>query len=80
MVEEFGRAQGLGQPAAVATESGPPVLAAGSFAWGQDFLRVWQVSDGRNFAFVTYTCSAGTEEKELPVCEQIVRSILFNTN
>src|SRR5262245_50980657 len=48
MVERFGRARGLGEPSAVVTETGPPVLAAGSFAWGGDFLRVWQVSDGRS--------------------------------
>jgi len=77
MIEEFGRKQGLGVPSAVVTEPGPPVLAAGSFAWGEDFLRVWQMSDGRNFAFVTYTCAAGDAGPELPACERIVRSIAF---
>src|SRR5262245_42235169 len=57
MVTEFGRKRGLGEPMAVETEPGPPLLAAGSFTWGKDLLRVWHVSDGRNFAFVTYTCA-----------------------
>jgi hypothetical protein len=77
MVEEFGRKRGLGEPSAVVTELGPPRLAAGSYAWGEDFLRVWQVSDGRNFGFITYTCAAEHGGLELAVCERIVRSIVF---
>jgi hypothetical protein len=77
MVREFGRIRGLGEPSAVVTEPGPPRLAAGSFAWGDDFVRVWQVSDGRNFAFVTYTCAAEDAGPELEACERIVRSIVF---
>jgi hypothetical protein len=77
MVEEFGRKSGLGEPSAVLVEPGPPRLSAGSFAWGEDFLRVWQVSDGRNFAFVTYTCAAEDAGPELSACERIVRSIVF---
>lgn len=77
MVEEFGRKRELGEPSAVIAEPGPPMLAAGSFAWGEDFLRVWQVSDGRNFAFVSYICTADHAGSELEVCERIVRSIVF---
>lgn len=77
MVREFGRKRRLGRPSAVVAEPGPPVLAAGSFAWSADFLRVWQVSDGRNFAFVTYTCAAEQAGPELAACERIVRSIVF---
>jgi hypothetical protein len=77
IIKEFGRKRQLGKPAAVVTESGPPRLAAASFAWGENFLRVWQVADGRNFAFVTYTCAADLAGSELAVCERIVRSIVF---
>src|SRR5437660_982764 len=45
-VEEFGRARGLGQPRGLVAEAGPPKLAAGSFQLGEDFVRVWQLSDG----------------------------------
>ncbi len=77
MVEEFGQKKGLGEPSQIVSELGPPRLAAGSFAWGEDFLRIWQISDGRSFAFVTYTSEADVVESELVACEQIVRSIVF---
>lgn len=77
MVGEFGRRRGLGEPSAVATEPGPLRLAAGSFACGGYFLRVWQVSDGRSFAFVTYNCAAADAGPELAAAERIVRSLVF---
>jgi hypothetical protein len=77
MVHEFGKKQGLAHPSKLLMELGPPRLAAGSFAWGKDFLRVWHISDGRNFALVTYTCAAEDAGPEVVVCEQIVRSIAF---
>jgi hypothetical protein len=77
MVSSFAEARGLGTPREVAVELGPVRLAAGSFTWGDDFLRVWQVSDGRNFAFVTYTCESGQEGRDLGECERIVRSLRF---
>lgn len=79
MVAEFGRKRGLGEPMSVVVESGPPPVAAGSFAWGEDFLRVWQISDGRSFAFVTYTCAAKHVGPELAQCERIIRSIMFRS-
>ena len=79
MVKEFGRKRRLGKPAEVVAEPGPPRLAAGSFACGKDFLRVWQASDGRSFAFVTYTCAAEQAGPELAACERIVRSIAFRS-
>ena len=79
MVEEFGASHGLGEPSAVVVESGPLRLAAGSFSWDDDFLRVWQVSDGKSFAFVTYTCSANDVGPEVAECEMIVRTIVFGS-
>lgn len=77
MVGSFAAARGLGSPREVAVEFGPPRLAAGSFAWGGDFLRAWQVSDSHSFALVTYTCESGREDRELGDCEGIVRSLRF---
>jgi hypothetical protein len=77
MLEVFSRTRGLGEPAGLVAEPGPPRLAAGSFSWGEDFVRVWQVSDGHSFALVTYTCAAEHAGSKLAACEQIVRSIVF---
>jgi hypothetical protein len=80
LVASFGEARGLAAPRDVIVESSPLRLAAGSFAWCEDFLRVWQVSDSRNFAFVTYTCESGQEGGELRDCERIVRSLQFQSS
>jgi hypothetical protein len=77
MLEEFGVTHNLGEPTAVVEEIGPPSLAAGSFRDGEDVVRVWQVSHGGNFAFITYTCAADNLGSELAACERIVRSIAF---
>jgi hypothetical protein len=77
MVKDFARARGLGVPRSIAVKSEPLLSAAGSFRYGDDFLRVWQVSDGLNFAFVTYVCESGQESKEMFDCEQIVSSLSF---
>lgn len=77
MLVNFGHSRDLGIPNAVNTEIGPPVLAAGNFVACDDSIRVWYVSDGRNFAFITYTASNTDFGPELPDCETIVRSIDF---
>ncbi|MBI5760374.1 MAG: hypothetical protein HZA46_17805 [Planctomycetales bacterium] len=77
MVKRFGTAKGFEEPRDVVAESCDFRLAAGSFSRGCLFLRVWQLSDGKNFAFVTYNCESGEEGKELADCERIVRSIRF---
>jgi hypothetical protein len=80
MVEEFGRKRGLGEPSNVVVEAGPPITAAASFSCGKYFVRVWQISDGQNFALVTYTCAAQDRGSELLVCEGVVRSIVFRSS
>ena len=77
LVRDFGSKQGLENPTDIVTEVGLPTLAAGSFKWDEDFLRVWYVSNGYDFAFVTYTCLIQDVGPELLLCEQIVRSIRF---
>ena len=80
LLQDFGDKQELEDPSEVVTEVGPPVLAAGTFDWVEDcVIRVWYVSDGLNFAFITYTCSNEHVGPELAVCEQIVRSIQFHS-
>jgi hypothetical protein len=77
MLAKYADSQGLASPFDVVVESGPRRLVAGSFHWNDAFLRAWYISDGRNFAFVTYNCADGEQDGELPECERIVRSLEF---
>lgn len=77
MLRDFASSRNLGEPVEVVTEDGELRIAAGSFRFGDDFLRVWYVSDGYSFAKVTYTCSWGAQQSELPDCEQMVRTLRF---
>ena len=79
MVVSFGEDRGLGEPTDLVRESGPLRLSAGSFATFEDFIRIWQVSDGQSFAFVTYLCDSAQERRELKECERIVRSLRFGS-
>ena len=72
-----GEKRQLGEGFDATEEEGELRVAARSYQWGDVFLRVWYVSDGRNIAFVTYNCDWGEQESELADCEGIVRSIRF---
>ena len=83
----FGFRTGHGDDSFDERDSAPfaPLAAVvdASFTWGEDFLRVWQVSDDCNFAFITYTCAAEHvgpelaigERAELPVVDQPARRV-----
>ncbi|WP_146578368.1 hypothetical protein [Neorhodopirellula pilleata] len=77
MISGFARDTDLGEVTQTETEFGPPVLAAGTCYTDGDYVRIWVVSDGMNFAFVTYTCASDHGTGEVRDCEQIVRSLVF---
>jgi len=77
MLREFASARGLGEPTDIVTEDSDLRLAAASFHWQDDFVRVWCLSDGSSFAQVTYTCAWGEQAAELPDCEQMLRTLRF---
>ena len=78
LVREFGASAGLGSAADEITESVPLQLAAATFRDQDYMIRAWYVSDGRNFAKVTYTVGIGDEYlSEMADCERMVRSIRF---
>jgi hypothetical protein len=77
MLQDFASSRGLGEPANVVLEDEVLRLAAASFHFGDNFLRVWYASDGRSFAMVTYTCAWGEQEAELPDCERMIRTLSF---
>ena len=77
MLIEFGKSKSLGEPKHFAMQAGRISIAAASFSADGDFVRVWYLSDGLDFAIVTYACEMGSELRELEACEQIVRSLEF---
>ncbi len=78
MVHELADAHDLVAPFDIITEDSELRLAGTSFQWQDNFLRVWFLSDGSNFAQVTYTCTWGEVREELVDCERMVRTIRFS--
>lgn len=52
--------------------------AVSTFRQGDDFIRVWSVSDGKSFALATYVCRQGSEQQEVETADLVVRSIVFS--
>jgi hypothetical protein len=77
MVTSFGTKRNLQESFDAVSEDGECRFAAASYRLKDAFFRLWYVSDGRNFAFVTYNSDWGMQSRELPDCEDIVRSIRF---
>ncbi|WP_224367707.1 hypothetical protein [Hyalangium versicolor] len=78
MVLKFGEARELGDALDDATFETDSLVGAGmSYHAGENFVRVWNVSDKKNFALVTYVCQWGKQEQELSLCEDIVQSLRF---
>jgi hypothetical protein len=78
MVLRFGEEQGLGNALDDSTFMKGNLVGVGmSFHSGEDFIRAWYVSDGKNFALLTYTCTWGEQEREVSLCEEIVQSLQF---
>jgi hypothetical protein len=80
MAEDFGKRRGLG-PSSDQAIHDDEYLAIGALSFfPQDkFIRVWFVSDGLNFLFITYGCLAGQQQTELPDCETMARSVKFDS-
>lgn len=77
LLHSFANSLNLGNPVDLIAEDAELRLAAGSFRYGEDFLRVWYVTNGRSVAQVTYLCSWGGQDSELPDCEQMIRTLKF---
>ena len=75
----FADRNGLGQATQQSSLDGPVRYAAATFRLGEDSVRVWYCSDGRNVALVTYV--AGSDEpglrREVSEADMILRSLSF---
>jgi hypothetical protein len=80
LLDDFAESHGWDVRSDATRESSPRGLVAASFRPGDDFVRVWYVSESGNFAFVTYTCAGGdASPRELAEAERIVRSVRFGS-
>lgn len=78
MVLQFSEENNLGAARDDSTFSKGELVGVGmSFHSGDDFIRAWYVSDGKNFVLFTYTCTWGEQERELSLCEEIIQSLQF---
>jgi hypothetical protein len=78
LLDGFAESHGLTSASDTTRETSPRGLVASSFQPGEDFLRVWYLSERGNFAFVTYTCERSIfEARELREADEIVRSLVF---
>jgi hypothetical protein len=78
LLESFAESHGWTSRSDATRESSPRGLVAASFRPGDDFVRVWYVSESGNFAFATYTCAASdVSPGELAEAEWVVRSVSF---
>jgi len=79
MLREFERAQQLRKGFDRRNQEDALSITAASYheTESDDFIRLWYVSDGKNVALVSYTCSWAAPRNELQDCEHIVESISF---
>lgn len=77
LLRDFAHSHEFGEPTDIVTEAGELRIAAGSFRQADNFIRTWYISDGRNFAKITYTCAFDQQRAELSDCEQMVRTLRF---
>jgi hypothetical protein len=77
MLLDFGESYSLGTATTVHEEREPLLSVFADFLEGGDFIRAWFVSDGSNFAKVTYVCNADEATLEVDEAVEIVRSMRF---
>ena len=78
VIQGLAESNGLGAPSEISYFDLPVLrCAVATFLHGEDFIRVWSVSDGKSFLLATYVCRQGSEHREVETADLIVRSIVF---
>jgi hypothetical protein len=79
IIQTMAEANQLGAPTeATYFDTDPLRGAVCTYVHGEDFIRVWSVSDGTSFALATYVCKKGSENLETETVDLIVRSLRFS--
>ena len=77
LLDEFASRHGLGDPFDRSTDSDGVTIEGASFHLGEDLIRAWYASDGKNIMLVTYCCAWSQRGREASQREMTVRSIRF---
>lgn len=78
MLDEFAVAHKLGDGFDVVVVSGIIAVAGKCYRVENEFIRVWYVSNGRNFALMTYVCDWDKRNRERSEVEAMVASCEFD--
>jgi hypothetical protein len=78
LLDEFAAERGLDEPFERTVYRGEVTIEGASFHAGDDFIRVWYGSDGRNVVLVTYVCEWNHRDRESGEREMAIRSIRFD--
>ncbi len=78
LLAEFAATRRLGP------EQGPAAGGHGGMVWcradyhrGDDFIRVWYISDSKSVILATYVCDRQYKDIEVDDCDRIVESVKF---
>jgi len=77
LLDDFALSRELGRGFDPTEVKSPLMICARSFDHGDNFLRVWYCSDGKNVVLVTYVCAKGHQNAELTDCERMVADLKF---
>jgi hypothetical protein len=78
LLARFAVRHGFGEQIDIAHFSHTVYGVGASFRSGDDLVRVWYVSDGKNIMLITYICEWSDRLHETGVCDEMVKSITFN--
>jgi hypothetical protein len=77
LLEVFASTRGLGHSIDRAHYSNETIVEGASFRQGDDYIRVWYVSDRVNLMLCTYVCEWNERHRETADVENAVRSLRF---
>jgi len=78
LLEEFASKQDWDDPFDRSTYPGEVAIEGASFQAGDDFIRVWYASDGKNVMLITYVCDWKCRDQEASEREMAIRSVRFD--
>lgn len=78
LLTEFAATRRLGLEQGPTTgESGGVVWCRADYHRGDDFIRVWYISDSKSVVLATYVCDGQYKDIEVDDCDRIVESMKF---